>query len=303
MTILPMLIIAAVVLPIAPVITAPAEAGTAHRVVFAVISDAPVDAANDWLCRGVAFDLEKRFGRLPNLEAADRLEMDAAIKSAAATESSRVHAVINKTGAKLVLYVSALGEGGNLTLRLNLWIADSQATPSALSSAAYRRVEHKGAREDLFKLVDQLVDDILPELARAGIDVGSPENVHGLKWWPCKSVAAYENLIRGMLSVQSGDVAQAKNQLLKTLAVGQDNWFANYFLGAVALREGDIAKAAEYCRKAIALNPEVYAGVYANLSYCYSAMGDDKQAQWAKAEFERRTGKLMPTRTVPGARP
>ena len=291
------LIVVAVALSITPIAAAP-------RTEFAVIPD----VKDDWLSAGVAFDLEKRLGRLPTLEAADRMTVATAMQNAASGDaSSRVRAVIEKTGARLVLCISALSTGDGLTLRLDLWAINRPGAPLALSSkrsAAYRRAfERKGAREDLFKLVDRLVDDILPELDKAGIDVGKPESVPGLKWWPCRSVAAYEDLISGMVLLQKGDVSHAKPRLLKTLSAEPDNWFARYFLGAVMLYQGDIAKAAGYCREAISLNPEVYAGVYANLSYCYAAMGDDKQADWAKAQFERRAGKPLPARTVPGGMP
>jgi len=143
------LIIAASLLPITPLAAAPAE--TARRTEFAVIPGVK-DLANDWLSAGVAFDLEKRLGRLPNLDAADRLTVaDALQYAAAADDSSKVRAVIDKTGARLVLCISAVSKGDGLTLRLDLWAGQRPATPLALSSkrsAAYRRAVKSPPRFD-----------------------------------------------------------------------------------------------------------------------------------------------------------
>jgi tetratricopeptide (TPR) repeat protein len=276
-------------LPIASLASAPSQGAAQRRVEFAVIPAA--GSSTDWLLQGVAFDLEKRLGRLPSLEPADRLEVADALKDAAPGDASRARVVMGKTGARFVLCVGAASDGNDVSLGVDLWIGKQPAFPFAA----------RGSRENLFRLVDKLTDCLIAELAKAGIDAGKHED--SPKLWPARSATAYESLIKGMLAVQGGDVAQAKAQLTKTLAIDRDNWFARYFLGAVALREGDIAKAAQYCREAIALNPDVYAGVYANLSYCCAAMGDDKQAAWAKNEFERRAGKLLPPRTVPGGMP
>ena len=277
------------------VAAAPSECPNARKTPFAVVAEAPTspNPSTDWLARGVAFDLEKRLGRLPSLDAADRLGVANAVGSAKADEATRAASVIERTGAIFVLYVKASAEGERVSLAVDLWTRERRA--ASLASA--------GMRVDLFALVDGLVDEIVPELAKAGVDAGKPDGVPGLKWHPSRSVAAYEDLISGMLLLQKGDALQARARLLKALAAEQDNWFACYFLGAAALHQGDIAKAADYCRTAISVNPDVYAGVYANLSYCRAAMGDDKQAEWAKTEFERRTGKALPARTVPGGMP
>lgn len=264
---------------------APAFGEAARRTRFAVVPALP-GSTDDWLPHGVAFDLEKRLGRLPMLDAADRLRTAEAVRAAAGgSEEAIVGAVTDKTGAGTVLYVAAAFAGDRVSVRVDVWNAKKRAAA----------VERSGAREDLFGVVDGLVDEIAPELAT--------ESVPGLKWAPCRSVAVYEDLIRGMISLQKGDPPGARSRLSKVLDTEKDNWFARYFMGAVELYQGNIAKAARYCREAIALNPDFYSGVYANLSYCCAAMGDGKQAQWAKAEFERRTGKPLPTRAVPGGMP
>jgi|GEM_PF-1990427 len=277
-------------------LVASSESEAKHKALFAVVPDVPVSAelSRDWLPIGVAFDLEKRLCRLPALEAADRLAVAGALQgNALGDEASRVQAVTKGTGAGIVIYVSASAKGQNLSLSADIWSKGQRVASLA----------RKGALEDLFGLIDGIIDDTVAELGKAGVDIGKSDSVPGLKWQPARSVAAYEDLISGMVLLQRGDVFRAKPLLLKTLSAEPDNWFAHYFLGAVMLYQGDIAKAAQYCREAISINADFYPGVYANLSYCCAAMAEDKQAAWAKLEFERRTGKPLPPRTVPGGMP
>jgi tetratricopeptide (TPR) repeat protein len=275
-------------LPVAALCCAagPVSGETRQKVEFAVVPALP-GPTDDWLTHGVAFDLEKRLGRLPSLEAADRLRVAEAMRAAAGdSEKAIVGSVTDRTSAGIVLYITAAFAGDRVSVGVDVWRAKKRAAS----------LERSGKREDLFRVVDGLVDGILPE-------IGEMESVPGLKWAPCGSVAVYEGFIRGMISLQKGDLAGARSRLSKVLDAERDNWFARYFMGAVELYQGNIAKAAQYCREAISLNPDFYPGVYANLSYCCAAMGDDKQAEWAKAEFERRAGKPLPARTVPGAMP
>lgn len=306
------LIMIALSLLLTPLV-ASSESEAKHKTLFAVVPDAPVcaDVSRDWLPIGVAFDLEKRLCRLPALEAADRLAVTAALQEAAGgTEASKVQAVTKRTGAGIVIYVSASAKGEHLSLTADIWSKGQRVASLARGNARLRDFRSAGLHSnpethlsDLFGLIDGIIDDTVAELGKAGVDIGKPDSVPGLKWHPARSVAAYEDLISGMVLLQRGDVSRAKPLLLKTLSAEPDNWFAHYFLGAVMLYQGDIAKAAQYCREAISINADFYPGVYANLSYCCAAMAEDKQADWAKLEFERRTGKPLPARTVPGGMP
>jgi len=78
---------------------------------------------------------------------------------------------------------------------------------------------------------------------------------------------------------------------------------AHYFLGAVALCQGRVTEAISRCQEAVVIDPNVYADVYANLSYCCSAVGDGEQARKAQSEYELRTGKPLQKRELPGVIP
>ncbi len=265
-----------------------------HKVQIAVVAGefAGATASDDWLPRGLAFDLEKRLGRLSNVEVADRLAVAGVLRTTHATsEQASAAAVLERVKTDCVLYVSGSIEKGELDALVRVW-RDVQRPAAAFSSRA--------RADRLFSVSDELTDKIVSYLRTAHIDIGKPHSESALHQRPALSVDVYRLVIRGMIALQKGDSKAARPDLVKAVETEPDNWWAHYFLGAVEFHERRFKESAECCRRAIALDPDLYPGVYANLAYCYQGLGDAQQAQWAKAEFERRTGKPLPARSLPG---
>ncbi|MHB9036681.1 MAG: tetratricopeptide repeat protein, partial [Armatimonadota bacterium] len=251
------------------------------------------DASDQWLMRGLTFDIEKRLGRLSNLEPVDRLELASALRTAAnIRESAKVAAVVERVKPDFVLYASGTLAKGRLDVVVRVWTDSSSPSTSFSSSAEPDR---------LFSLIDDLVEKIVAYLRVIHVGVGEAHSTSALHLQPSRSVNVYRLIIRGMTLLQEGSTAAASSDLLKALDAEPNNWWTNYFLGAVEFHERHLKEAIVYCLKAIALDPDLYPGVYANLSYCYQGLGNSDQAKWARTEFERRTGKPLPSRSLPGS--
>ncbi len=264
-----------------------------RQVQFAVVAGDITGAgvADQWLLRGVAFDLEKRLGRLPNLEAADRLEVATAARAASPdTEQAKVAAIGNRIKPDFIVCLSASLSPTVLDVVAHVWT--NPQNPDATLSA-------HGDPSRLFLLIDDLTEKIVSHLATKGIGLGTVSPSSAVHLRPARSVNTYRLVINGMTSLQGGHPAAARSDLVKALQAEPDNWWAHYFLGAVEFHEGRFKESAEHCREAISINPDLYAGVYANLSYCYQGLGDSEQAKWAQDEFRRRTGKTLPLRALP----
>jgi tetratricopeptide (TPR) repeat protein len=245
----------------------------------------------EWLGAGVAFDLEKRLERWPALQNSDRLQVRRALKDVDWSNDQAVaRTLFDRLGADVVITLTGKMSNERLQLRAQLWIHSS--TPA-------QTVELQGASADLLSLHGQLADQVVKALREAIPQLQAPENLDRLHVAPAKSIRAYEFMIRGMTAVQSGNSSAARENLNKALELEHDLWWARYFLGAAEFHEGNFSKAIEQCQAAIRLYPDLYAGVYANLAYCYEGAGDLDHFQWAKNEFERRTGKRLPQRALP----
>lgn len=271
-----------------------AEGQAMRTATFAIIVEetSGAQASTQWLSTGIAFDLEKRLGRLPGLEPADRLQTLAAMRGApSGGVVAKVASVMERLKTAFVLHVSATLTESKLDVTVRAFTGNNIEAAS---------VECRGSMDHLFALTDDLTGRVMSALRDAGIDPGTPHSPSALHKAPAKSVNVYRQVIRGMLALQAGRSAEARPELVSALEVEPDNWWGHYFLGAVEFHEGRLNEAANECRKAISVDPELYAGVYANLAYCYQGLGQRELAESARREFEQRSGKQLPARSMPG---
>jgi len=268
-------------------------AGQAQPVRFAVApgfftGDA---GAVEWLGAGVAFDVEKRLERWPAVQSADSLQALRALKGVnLSDERAAAKALLGQLELDAAITFTGRCTDGKLDLQARVW------TNASSSSDA---IQLQGSLSELFVLHDRLVDGLVSQLRSAFPKLQAPDKTVRLHIAPAKSVEAYELVIRGMAALQNGSPRSARPILEKACERDPDLWWGRYFLGAVEFHEGSFGKAIEHCQAAIKLDPDLYAGVYANLAYCYQAMADKERFQWAKDEFERRTGKSLPDRALP----
>lgn len=247
----------------------------------------------EWLGTGVAFDVEKRLERWSGFQSADRLKVRGALRSAAGLNE---HAIAKALFDRLELDVAVTLTGsfseGELELRARVWTGVSTSVPA---------IRVNGALSELFLLQDRLLDALAPALRSACPKLQAPDRPDRMRIAPAKSVEAYEFVIRGMTASQNGSLPAARSSLTKALELEPGLWWAHYFLGAVEFHEGKFDRAIGQCKAAIALDPGLYAGVYANLAYCYNGLGDTDGFRLAKDEFERRSGRSLPQRALPVA--
>lgn len=261
---------------------------------FAIIAGETVgaQASTQWLSTGVAFDLEKRLGRLSGLTPADRLQTLAAARSAPSDDAeAKAASVIERLKPAFVLCVNTAMAEQKLDVTVRVFINNSRGSTA---------VKCDGRLDHLFALTDELTGRVISVLRDADLDPGAPRSDSALHKAPAKSVDVYRKVIRGMLALQAGRSAEARPELVSALESEPDNWWGRYFLGAVEFHEGRLNEAANECRKAISLDPDLYSGVYANLAYCYKGLGQKELAEWAQREFEQRSGKPLPARSLPG---
>ncbi|MDO8587293.1 MAG: tetratricopeptide repeat protein [Armatimonadota bacterium] len=280
-------------LALAAILTGSAVPASGQAVRFAV---APCTITADprtteWLGAGVVFDIEKRLERWSGFRSINRLKVRGALKAAAGSDEQAVaRALFERLELDSVVTLTGSCLNGELELRARIWTGAS-------ASATELRV--KGTLGELFVLHDRLIDELGSGLRSTYPRLQAPDKPNRLHIAPAKSVEAYELLIRGMVALQHGSPKSGRPILEKARELEPDLWWSHYFLGAVEFHEGNFEKAIERCRAAIALDPNLYAGVYANLAYCYQGMADEERFQWAKDEFERRTGKDLPQRSLP----
>lgn len=247
------------------------------KVRFAVI---PWQVEAD-LGTAIAFDVEKRIERWPGMEAIDRVDLARVLRKTASRESA-VMAVIEKLRADVVIVVTGSAKDGELRLTVDLWkTAKSPARSLAVS----------GKLDYFFRCQDEMTAKIADALRSMYLDLPAP--TASMKLHPAASFEAWILAIRGKLTMEKGDSAEARSLLAQSLEKDPKLWWSHYWLGAVEFHEGLYSRAIEHCRDALALDPELYPAIYANLAYCYSGLGDDAQAQKYRADFERRTGKKL----------
>lgn len=248
-------------------------------------------SAAEWLPAGIAFDLEKRLERWPGLENSDRLHVRRTLKDMDLSDGKTVaRALIDRLGLDFAITLTGDCSNSRVEFDTRVWMK---------SSLDARKSNVEGQLDGLFGLQDKLVECMARELRDAFPNLAAPEKMDSLRIAPAKSVKAFEQVIRGMIALQSGDNKTARSRLDKAHELEPELWWAHYFLGALEFHEGNFDKAIERCRAAIALDPNLYAGVYANLAYCYQGKADKERFQWAKDEFERRAGKGLPQRVLP----
>jgi len=247
------------------------------KVRFAVI---PWQVEAD-LGTAIAFDLEKRLERWPGMEAVERLDLARVLRKTASRESA-VAGVIEKLGADVVVVIGGSGKDGELRLTVDLWkTAASPARSFAVS----------GKLRDFFRCQDDLTKKVVDALRSIYPDLPAP--TAGTKLHPAASFDAWMLAIRGKLAMEKGENTEARLLLAQSLEKDPKLWWSHYWLGAVEFHEGDCLRAIGHCRDALALDPDLYPAIYANLAYCYAGLGDDAQAATYRAEFERRTGKKL----------
>jgi TolB-like protein len=270
-----------------------AAGGPASAVQFAVVPGtvSGADAAAGWLGNGVAFDLEKRLERWSCLRDVDRLSLRQAVKGVLPSDVAR--AVFERLKPEVVVTFSGDCSAGRIRLTVRLWTEPSSSQALAVD----------GALDELFALDDRITDAVVAQLRKSFPSLPVPNQAARLHLAPAGSVTTFGFLARGMVALQEGDAKAARPLLAEALKREPKLWWAHYFLGAVAFHEGRFDQAARHCRDALAIDPNLYPGVYANLSYCYSGLGDGAQARWAKSEFERRAGTALPARGLPGTPP
>ena len=251
------------------------------------------DSQAAWLGTGLSFDLEKRLGRWPALKNTDRMAVSRALNGVAADDQAKAAALLGKLAVDVAVTVSGSCSKERLNVTAKLWTGPKTAA---------RVIALDGQPNDLFILQDGLVDQVVAYLCKHLPALPAPDSPARLHIRPAGSVESYGLVMQGMSALHENDMATARTLLERVLRMDAKCWWGHYFLGAVEFHEGHFAKAAEQCRAAIAIDPELYAGVYANLSYCYSGLGDTQQAEQAKLEFERRAGKPLPNRAIPKGR-
>ena len=262
----------------------------ASAVQFAVVPGtvSGTDALAGWLGNGVAFDLEKRLEWWSCLRAVDRLGLRQAVKGVLPGDLTR--AVFKRLKPDVVVTFSGDCSAGRLRLTVRLWTGPVSSHTLAVD----------GALDELFGLDDKIIDDLVAQLCKPFPSLPAPDQAARLHLAPAGSVTAFALLTRGMVALQDGDTKAAGPLLAEALKQEPKLWWSHYFLGAVAFHEGQFEQAVRHCRDAIAIDPDLYLGVYANLAYCYSGLGDGARARWAKSEFERKAGTALPARGLPG---
>ena len=234
----------------------------------------------------IAFDLEKRLERWPCLRDVERLDLQRALRRASSgTEKAAVATVLEKLQADIVIVIRSSGKDAELRLKVDVW---NSATSPARSCAA------SGSLTDFFRCQDEMTASVVAALRSIYPNLPAPAESVRLGLHPASSFEAYMSAIRGKCAMENSDNPRARSHLLLSLSLDPELWWSRYWLGAVEFHEGEFAKAIEQCKAALALDPDLYPAIYANLACCYAGLGDDAQARHYRAEFERRTGKKLP---------
>lgn len=249
-----------------------------------------------WIGAGIAFDLEKRLGRWTCLEPADRLQLARAAEHVPADDARAVaKAISTQLDADFVVTLAVACLNDKIKLDATVWTK---------AGSRHETICLHGSRAGLFDLQDSLIDGVVSVLRRllpslTDLDPQSAARMHVRSG---VSVEAYGETILGMSALHESRLLEARSHLQEALRLDPKQWWAHYFLGAVNFHECQFREAADECRTAISIDPDMYAGVYANLAYCCDGLGDTAQSQSAAKEFEKRVGKPLPVRSLPGMR-
>jgi tetratricopeptide (TPR) repeat protein len=234
----------------------------------------------------IAFDLEKRLERWPCMEDVERLDLQRVLRrTSSGTEKAAVAMVLENLKADVVIVISGSGKEGQLRLTVDIW---KSATSPARSFAA------SGSLQDFFRCQDEMTASAVTALRSIYPSLPAPVESDRLGLHPAASFEAYISAIRGKCAMETGDNTGARSHLLQSLSLDPALWWSHYWLGAVEFHEGRFTEAIEQCKAALALDPDLYPPIYANLACCYAGLGDDARARYYRAEFERRTGKKLP---------
>ncbi len=229
----------------------------------------------------IAFDLEKRLERWPGMEPVDRLDLARVLRKTTSRESA-VTGVIENLRADVVIIISGSEKEVELRLTVDVW-----KTPKA----PQRSFPISGKVQDFLRCQDEMTAKVADALR--SLCPGLPAPSDQMKLHPSASFDAWMLAIRGKLAMEKGDNAEARSLLAQSLEKDPKLWWSHYWLGAVEFHDGDHRKAIEHCKDALALDPDLYPAIYANLAYCYVGLGNNAQAAKYRAEFERRTGKKL----------
>ncbi|MEI6916488.1 MAG: tetratricopeptide repeat protein, partial [Armatimonadota bacterium] len=181
------------------------------------------------------------------------------------------------------------------SLRLNVRVWNKPDSPA-------QTFEVSGSLLDFFGFQDRLTDRVVQAIRAIYPDLPAPDKSARLKLAPARTLKAYALAIRGKIAMQKGEGATARPLFLKALEADTNLWWAHYWLGALEFLEGKFQAAIGHCKRALDLDPDLYPAIYANLSYCWAGLGDTANANKNQAEFERRTGKRLPERSLPPIR-
>ena len=265
---------------------------TSHRHRSAVIAGqltGTADAAD--LSVAIGFDLEKRLERWPCLEDAERIALQRIVRETSSRgERSLVGAVMQKLDSDVVVTLGGSCKDGTIHLRVRLWT-------SPKSSPHFFAVS--GSLAEFFAFQDELTERVVSAVRAIHPDLPAPTKADRLSLRPAESLDAYLLMIRGNIALEKGNLSEAESSLHQALEREPGLWWAHYFLGAIEFHRGHFAQAIERCKRALALDADLYPAIYANMSYCYAGLGDSAEAGRCQAEFERRTGKRLPIRGLP----
>ena len=274
------LLLACLLLPLSPGLAEPSKADQ-PRIRFAVIPW-KVEGYPD-LGTAITFDLEKRLERWPNLEAVDRLDLARVLRRTQSKEAA-VAELFAKHRVDTVVVITGSCRNGLLSLMVELW--ETSGSPA-------RSFPVSGSLSDFFRCQDNLTARVVAALRLLCPGVPAPPECARLSLQPAESFEAWMLAIRGKLAMEKGDNAEARSLLNRSLAEETRLWWSHYWLGAVEFHEENYGKAIEHSKAALALDPDLYSAIYANLAYCYDGLGDKARADYYTSEFERRTGKKL----------
>jgi tetratricopeptide (TPR) repeat protein len=243
---------------------------------YAIIKDQLANAKLDeqWLLDGIAFDLEKRLEYCKGLQAADRLEVAKAARSGEA--AAKVTVVKARTDADVLLVVRGEMQGEALQVEVAVWQEATQPVKNLCAG---------GSRAELFSINDVLLKELLDWFRNIGIGIADISTSKYLQLHPAQNVANYKFLILGILALHRGELEAARGYLQEVIAAEPDNWWGYYFSGAVEFHADNFQQAIASCHKALEIDPDRYAAIYANLAACYRSMGNPRMAQWAEEAF------------------